>query len=210
MLGLPLYGYVSQSTKTTLQQIARPPAGFDPVAYKEQVLGLPARGLKCPLPGVQEEVAEGEEPNALHGNHERRREAGDGGVKTEAAAGDLSAYFGQQIAFNQLVALGALTKSSSGTYGGANGYTMGEFRLERFSLSHRVRALTRLGVVAWDDCSDTPFLYNTSRKTVVTYDDTWSLGDKALFAKQNGMAGCFTWSLDQVRLRITFAAFSSD
>lgn len=54
------------------------------------------------------------------------------------------------------------------------------------------------GGVAWDDCSDTPFLYNTSRKTVVTYDDTWSLGDKALFAKQNGMAGCFTWSLDQV------------
>ena len=38
VLGLPLYGYVSQSTKTTLQQIARPPAGFDPVAYKEQVL----------------------------------------------------------------------------------------------------------------------------------------------------------------------------
>ncbi|KAM5542384.1 hypothetical protein V8D89_003843 [Ganoderma adspersum] len=174
VLGLPLYGYVSQSTKTTLQQIARPPAGFDPVAYKEQVLGLPARGLKCPLPGVQEKVEEGEEPNALHGNHERRREANDGEVKTEAAAGDLSAYFGQQIAFNQLVALGALTKSSSGTYGGANGYTM-----------------------AWDDCSDTPFLYNSSRKTVVTYDDTWSLGDKALFAKQNGMAGCFTWSLDQ-------------
>ena len=51
---------------------------------------------------------------------------------------------------------------------------------------------------AWDDCSDTPFLYNTSRKTVVTYDDTYSLGDKATFAKQNGMAGCFTWSLDQV------------
>ncbi len=54
------------------------------------------------------------------------------------------------------------------------------------------------GGAAWDDCSDTPFLYNASRKTVVTYDDTWSLGDKALFAKQNGMAGCFTWSLDQV------------
>jgi hypothetical protein len=42
------------------------------------------------------------------------------------------------------------------------------------------------------------FLFNTSRKTVVTYDDTYSLGDKAAFAKSNGMAGCFTWSLDQV------------
>lgn len=131
VLGLPLYGYVSQSTKTTLQQIARPPAGFDPVAYKEQILGLPARGLKCPLPRLQEDEdgkeEEGEGPNALNGNHERRREGKEKEVRAEAAAGDLSSYFGQQIAFNQLVALGALVKSSSGTYGGANGYTMGEF-----------------------------------------------------------------------------------
>lgn len=60
------------------------------------------------------------------------------------------------------------------------------------------------------------FLFKTSQKTVVTYDgkswskitntkqimnllsDTWSLGDKAQFAKSSGMAGCFTWSLDQV------------
>lgn len=33
---------------------------------------------------------------------------------------------------------------------------------------------------------------------MVTYDDTWSLTDKAKFARQNGMAGCFTWSIDQV------------
>jgi GH18 family chitinase len=45
---------------------------------------------------------------------------------------------------------------------------------------------------------DSQFLFNTSQKTVVTYDDTYSLGDKAAFAKTNGMAGCFTWSLDQV------------
>lgn len=32
--------------------------------------------------------------------------------------------------------------------------------------------------------------------------DTWSLADKAKFAKQNGMGGCFTWSLDQVRLPV--------
>ncbi|KAI0694388.1 glycoside hydrolase family 18 protein [Cerioporus squamosus] len=174
VLGLPLYGYVSQSTKTTLQQIARPPAGFDVKAYKEQVLGLPERGLSCPMPQVVEDGAEGEEgePNALKGAHERTKEAPKE-VKAQAA-GDLSSYFGQQIPFNQIVALGAIKKTSSGTYEGANGYTM-----------------------AWDDCSDTPFLYNTSRKTVVTYDDTYSLGDKALFAKQNGFAGCFTWSLDQ-------------
>lgn len=30
------------------------------------------------------------------------------------------------------------------------------------------------------------------------YTDTWSLSDKAKFAVSNGMAGCFTWALDQV------------
>lgn len=51
--------------------------------------------------------------------------------------------------------------------------------------------------MGWDNCSDTPYLFNVGQKTVVTYDDTWSLTDKAKFAKQSGMAGCFTWSLDQ-------------
>jgi GH18 family chitinase len=32
----------------------------------------------------------------------------------------------------------------------------------------------------------------------VTYDDTYSLGDKAAYAKSAGMGGCFTWALDQV------------
>ena len=130
LVGLPLYGYVSQSSKTTLQQIARPPAGFDVRAYKEQVLGLPERALACPLPQVVEdgeggegEGKEGEEPNALRGAHERVKGAPKG-AKAEAA-GDLSGWFGQQIPFNELVALGALKKNSDGTYGGANGYTMG-------------------------------------------------------------------------------------
>lgn len=33
---------------------------------------------------------------------------------------------------------------------------------------------------------------------MVTYDDTYSLGDKAAYAKSSGMGGVFTWSLDQV------------
>ncbi|KAF9458110.1 glycoside hydrolase family 18 protein [Collybia nuda] len=90
-----------------------------------------------------------------------------------APAGDLSNMWGQQIAFKQLVRSGALVKTHDG-YRGSNGYTM-----------------------AWDDCSDTPYLYNVARTTVVSYDDTWSLSSKAKFAKKFGMAGCFTWSLDQ-------------
>ena len=36
----------------------------------------------------------------------------------------------------------------------------------------------------------------------MTYDDTDSLADKAAFAKQSGMAGCFTWSFNQVCLNL--------
>ncbi|KAF9443605.1 glycoside hydrolase family 18 protein [Macrolepiota fuliginosa MF-IS2] len=89
-------------------------------------------------------------------------------------AGDLSRMWGQQIAFNQLLSSGVLYKKPDETYDGAIDYKM-----------------------AWDDCSDTPYLFNQSRTTVITYDDTWSLMDKAKFAKESGMGGCFTWSLDQ-------------
>ncbi|KAF7421003.1 hypothetical protein PC9H_011522 [Pleurotus ostreatus] len=151
LLGLPLYGYVSQSTRTGLSGSLMP---------SEDMLLL--QEANSPADASKREF--------LNGAHARPKEQK---VSVEAS-GDLNGWFGQQIPFNSLVASGALVKKSDGTYGQGAGYTM-----------------------AWDDCSDTPFLYNVSRRTVVTYDDTWSLGDKALFAKQNGMAGCFTWSLDQ-------------
>ncbi|KAI0337951.1 hypothetical protein BDW22DRAFT_842180 [Trametopsis cervina] len=173
LLGLPLYGYVSQSTKTTLTGIAIPPVGFNVQKYREAVLGLPTRNAAPMCPIVKEKFEE--EPSFLDGAHERTaQKATAKKIEVKAGNGDLSSYFGQQIAFNQIVALGALTKSSNGTYVQANGYTEG-----------------------WDDCSDTPFLFDTARKTVVTYDDTYSLADKAAYAKQVGMAGTMTWSLDQ-------------
>ncbi|KAF8514622.1 glycoside hydrolase superfamily [Gautieria morchelliformis] len=163
LLGLPLYGYVSNSTQTTLSHIARPPTGFTMSQHKQRVLNNEDSNQAQGLTTV---------PNFLNGNHARTRVLPTGAAAT--ALGDLSAYWGQQIPFNQLLQLGALVKNSDGTYGQANGYTEG-----------------------WDNCSDTPFLFDTSRSTVVTYDDTYSLGDKAAFAQQNGMGGCFTWSLDQ-------------
>ena len=42
-------------------------------------------------------------------------------------------------------------------------------------------------------------ILQASRTTIVTYDNAYPLGDKAAFAQQNGMGGCFTWSLNQVR-----------
>ncbi|PPR01818.1 hypothetical protein CVT24_001682 [Panaeolus cyanescens] len=91
-----------------------------------------------------------------------------------APLGDVSRIWGQQIPFSQLLAYGILTRRSDGTYGATNGYTYD-----------------------WDNCSDTPFVYNPSRTTVVTYDDTYSIASKTQYARKAGMAGCFTWSMDQ-------------
>ncbi|KAJ6589902.1 glycoside hydrolase family 18 protein [Mycena vulgaris] len=95
-------------------------------------------------------------------------------VGTTAAAANLQSWWGQQIPFSSIVSSGALVKQANGSYAEGGGFTMG-----------------------WDDCSDTPFLFNKAQQTVVSYDDTFSISDKAAFAKSKGMAGCFTWSLDQ-------------
>ncbi|KZP30284.1 glycoside hydrolase family 18 protein [Athelia psychrophila] len=122
-------------------------------------------------PGASDEEADvGKTVGQAHPRQRARHGAEDG----EAATGDLNSWFGQQIPFNSLLSSGALVKNSDGTYGAANGYTR-----------------------AWDSCSSTPFLHDTSRQTVVTYDDTVSLADKAAYAKSVGMGGCFTWALDQ-------------
>lgn len=46
--------------------------------------------------------------------------------RISAAPGDLSAMWGQQISFNQLVRSGVLRKRRDGTYMAANGYTQGK------------------------------------------------------------------------------------
>ncbi|KAL4266563.1 glycosyl hydrolase 18 family protein [Pleurotus pulmonarius] len=98
----------------------------------------------------------------------------EGGDNELAPAGDLTHLYGQQIGFNQLVSMRALKRQQDGSYVGDNGYKRG-----------------------WDNCSSTPFLFNTAKSTFVSYDDPQSLAMKAQFAKQKGFGGCFTWSLDQ-------------
>ncbi|THU97586.1 glycoside hydrolase family 18 protein [Dendrothele bispora CBS 962.96] len=154
LLGLPLYGYVSNSTRTTLTGNFVDPTSEDSDDDK---------GRK-PLGGAHAR-------NHVEGTGERNE---DGTVKSTRANADLRGWYGQQIPFSEIVRSGALVKNSDGNYVQSGGFTY-----------------------AWDNCSDTPFLYNVSQSTVVTFDDTYSLKDKATFARENGMAGCFTWSLDQ-------------
>ncbi|PBK85665.1 glycoside hydrolase family 18 protein [Armillaria gallica] len=153
LLGLPLYGYVSQSSVTRLSGSLMPSSEMVLIQGNDEPVNgqAPVRKLEF-----------------LNGAHARPKSPE---VKATAS---LQSWWGQQIPFSTIVSSGALVKNADGTYSGSGGFTFN-----------------------WDDCSDTPYLYNTSQTTVVTYDDTWSLADKATFAKNNGMAGCFTWSLDQ-------------
>ncbi|KAL1702144.1 glycoside hydrolase superfamily [Schizophyllum commune] len=176
MLGVPYYGYVSQSSDTSLT------GSFAP--NKHAVTNAEVTN------GAQEVLGEASTDGSLYAPHphakaspansdESKKQAGNGATKEAAkqpvtAKADLSSYWGQQVAFSTLVSAGALTKKSDGNYGEAGGFTM-----------------------AWDNCSDTPFLYKTSAQTVVTYDDTYSLNSKAAYARDAGLAGVFAWSLDQ-------------
>ncbi|GAA5944465.1 glycoside hydrolase family 18 protein [Sporobolomyces koalae] len=95
--------------------------------------------------------------------------AGSGGIKV--GNGDLSGLDGNQINFNDMINYGVIVKKGV-NFVGANGYTR-----------------------KWDDCSSTPFLYNTDRKVVVTYDDPQSLGLKGDMAYHKGIAGLAMWDM---------------
>ncbi|KAH9476845.1 Chitinase A1 [Psilocybe cubensis] len=112
--------------------------------------------------------------NGAHPNTTLQVTNPEADAPTINAAANLTGYWGKQIAFKDIVGAGALVKRSDGNYGQAGGFTMG-----------------------WDNCSNTPYLFNKDQSTVVTYDDTWSLTDKAKLVVSSNMAGCATWSLDQ-------------
>ncbi|KAE9382588.1 hypothetical protein BT96DRAFT_952072, partial [Gymnopus androsaceus JB14] len=182
LLGLPLYGYVSNSTATVLTG-----SFVDPVPTTEEGKGgriprVDTRGLG--LPHVNKEVDSGWRRNDAG---IRKEDCGNGSSSTpKDSNGSAStpssttvlvraptplrptlphqllppqmlrqifkAGSAQEIPFSSIVASGALVGLAGGTFGGGGGFTEG-----------------------WDNCSDTP----------------------ATFAKTSGMAGCFTWSLDQ-------------
>ncbi|KAJ6593440.1 glycoside hydrolase family 18 protein [Mycena capillaripes] len=174
LLGLPLYGYVLNSTKTTLAEFTLPVnesnGELDAVAEDDADLDAgPVDKTDNTLRGANKEPfhTNASEPAAF-GLIEIESDVG-----IEATA-NLGKWWGQQIPFNALVSSGALVKDTLGKYEAGGGFTR-----------------------AWDACSKTPFLHNKTQKTLVSYDDTSSLGAKAAFAKAKGMAGCFTWSLDQ-------------
>ncbi|KAG6827754.1 hypothetical protein H0H92_010576 [Tricholoma furcatifolium] len=151
LLGLPLYGYVSQSSKTVLTGSSLPTT--DMLLLDKRMPLSSSKHLTFGLENPSEETLGIEQPldhdgmYFLNGTHSVRSRLGD----FKADAINLSSWWGQQIPFNALVKAGALVKQSDGSYDQGGGFTK----------------------------------------------DTDSLGSKATFAKQHGIAGCFTWSLDQ-------------
>ncbi|GAA6001318.1 glycoside hydrolase family 18 protein [Rhodotorula paludigena] len=91
----------------------------------------------------------------------------------KVGTGNVSGLAGNQIQFVDMINYGVIVKSSTTLeFVGTNGYTR-----------------------AWDDCSSTPYLYDTSRKVVITYDDPGSLALKGELAVQNGIAGIGMWDI---------------
>ncbi|KAG6890137.1 hypothetical protein C0995_011430 [Termitomyces sp. Mi166 len=155
LLGLPLYGYVSKSSKTVLTGSSLSSSDTLPPAWSNDP-NLPS-SFQIGDVGITNDVRiEKEVDDSQVADHDLESlddaHSQSAKLKMRTMETDLSSWWGQQIPFNAIVKSGALVKKSDGTYGQGGGFTM----------------------------------------------DTWSLGDKATFAKQNGMAGCFTWSLDQL------------
>ncbi|KAJ7030057.1 glycoside hydrolase family 18 protein [Mycena alexandri] len=169
LLGLPLYGYVFNSTKTTLASFTLPESAEEAEDSKASDITVEDADVE-PVDEVESAIR-GANKEPVHVD---TSESSEDAPEAATATANLSKWFGQAIPFNSLLASGALVKNANGTYDAGAGFK---------------RAL--------DNCSDTPFLYNTAQRTVVSYDDTASLQAKAAFAKSKGMAGCFTWSLDQ-------------
>lgn len=140
LLGLPLYGYVSQSTKTALTGSFMPPSlSRNPNSAVDPKLAPRGRNAR-PAKHTSSKLTDG----------------GDGKAKSQAAADvNLQSWYGQEIPFTNIVSSGALVKDSDGNYGGSGGFTMGEH-------SRLLRVLRRsctngcVATLAWDDCSDTP------------------------------------------------------
>jgi chitinase len=111
LLGLPLYGYVSQSTKQVLTGSLLPSS--DMVLLQ------------------QSEVTSAEGTSDVHflnGVHARTKEHHKE-VAATAKNANLTSWYGQQIPFSEIVKSGALVKVSDGTYNAAGGFMKGEWSL---------------------------------------------------------------------------------
>ena len=106
LLGLPLYGYVSQSTKTALTGSLMP---SDDMVLLQNTEG----------PGDHAS-------HFLDGAHHVSKKQPYQNNEAGLAPANLQSWWGQQIPFSAIVKSGAVVKKSDGTYGEGGGFTMGK------------------------------------------------------------------------------------
>lgn len=177
LMGLPMYGYVSKSSATRLQERRRRRRSS-------------SSELDAPDDDDNEEEEGGVEGEATQvvprsayvqgaGAHRSHRKPTAEEIQTEESLlhpGQGSSFkqatlsTGQQD-FSVLVAQGYLTKDDSGNFKADSGWTL-------------VR----------DSCSDTPYMFN--HQQVITYDDPLSIYEKSVFSALAGIGGVGFWSIE--------------
>lgn len=214
LIGVPAYGYISSSSATTLvhkrdlnnreratalhaessksvhrrwyesgtQKLATRKANAKralALSKRQEIIFCPGDHSGKPCAGITGQDVK-EIPWSPLGNGS----AGGGGGGTTSGGvfipgfgigklgnGDISSLFGNQIQWYQLLAYAVLVKSGD-RFIGTNGYTR-----------------------QWDRCSSTPYLYDTNRKVVITYDDPESLALKGQKAREQGIGGTIMWDI---------------
>lgn len=171
ILGIPSYGYISQSSATNLRD-KRSQEEPGQVSFDEKT-----KEVDINPPTKPDAHAKPQTQSAAAATTPVKVENDDGGTD------------GGQVQFRSLVQQGALKLSASGKYVGARGY-------KRFwdDCSSTVKHFTpRSPLATWltrsSASSEQPFLRSQSAQQVITYDDPESLKLKAAFAKEVGLLG---------------------
>ena len=183
MLGVASYGYVSDSTATTLIHKRK----RNTLSENESARKLAARtrsnmrgGNMMPRVDTGTHQLIARDVNYSSGpasatsttSSEKVAQTSTSSVKDVNTSGDLSDFTNSEIEFNQILQYKALALSSTGAWYGKNGYTR-----------------------KWDVCSSTPYLYNVAKSTVVTYDDPTSLKVKGAYAVSMQLKGLGMWDI---------------
>lgn len=204
VLGVPAYGYISESSATGLRQRSAPSSPSVPRSHRghlrnrhrarsSPLLWADAADLEESAEGValssgasSEDVSDGASANGSEGAP---------GISPIMAANEDGSPADGQVQFRGLVEQGILQYSPQEPYEGhaEDASADGSGAPTRYSVNGKEidslydgwSGFTR----GWDECSSTPFLRSGSADQVVTYDDPLSLGMKAAFVQGVGLLG---------------------
>lgn len=196
VLGVPAYGYLSQSSATRLVQRSTLCSGLGsvPRSHRAHLRNRHRARSSLRLWSDETDSDESTERDTLKvsdGASANATEDAPGSSAIMATNDDGSPEDGQ-VQFRGLVEQGILQYSPEEPYDGAS--ADGSVAPMRY-VTNRGKEIDSLydgwsGFSReWDECSSTPFLRSATADQVVTYDDPLSLGMKAAFVQGVGLLG---------------------